>query len=253
MFLPNLPVHLQFLRRYCFGGTRSGPKEEGKTQLFRWSKEFLIKAPMLMHLDPSEPLAPTVDASPYGVGIILSHLDKDGAERPTAFASCWVHLAGQRYSQFEKGSLAILFSVERFHQHLWGRKFEAVRGYKPLLGLLRADKPIPGQASPRVVRWALTLAASKYHLSYRPGKHFGHTDALIRPPLLEVPASMTEPADVLMLEHVYPGVLSRSTGVQATRRDPVLSQAIKAVFRGKDRPWVQDYSPHSHKSVEFSL
>ncbi|KAM7293653.1 uncharacterized protein ISCGN_023255 [Ixodes scapularis] len=134
----------------------------------------------------------------------------DGQERPVAFASRRLHAAEQRYSQLDKEGLALLFGVQRFHQYLWGRQFEAVTDHKPLLGLLGPDKAVPVQASPRVVRWALTLAAYRYKLVYRPGKDLGPADALSRLPLPEVPAAVPEPADVFLLERAYPGVLTRT-------------------------------------------
>ncbi|XP_070380207.1 uncharacterized protein [Dermacentor albipictus] len=103
----------------------------------------------------------------------------------------------QRYSQLDKEGLALMFGVERFHQYLWDRKFEAVTDHKPLLGLLGPDKAVPVQAS--------------------------H----------QVPDAVPEPAEVFMLEHAYLEVLSRSAVSQATSRDPVLSQVVKAVSRGE--------------------
>nr|XP_037268455.1 uncharacterized protein K02A2.6-like [Rhipicephalus microplus] len=127
-----------------------------------------------------------------------------------------------------------MFGVERFHQYLWGRRCEAVTDHKPLLGLLGPDKAVAVQASPQVVRWALKLAASSYRLVYHPGKDLAPAGALSRLALPEVPAAVPEPAEVFMLEHTYPEVLSRSAVSQATSRDPVLSQVVKAVSRGDE-------------------
>ncbi|KAL1440273.1 hypothetical protein MTO96_001213 [Rhipicephalus appendiculatus] len=70
----------------------------------------------------------------------------------------------QRYSQLDKEGLTLMFGIKCFPQYLWGRKFEAV---------METDKAVPVQASPRVVRWALKLAAYSYQLVYRPGKDLG--------------------------------------------------------------------------------
>ena len=44
-------------------------------------------AEMLVHYNPALPLVVACDASPYGVGAVLSHLMEDGEERPIACAS----------------------------------------------------------------------------------------------------------------------------------------------------------------------
>ncbi|XP_070389369.1 uncharacterized protein [Dermacentor albipictus] len=134
-------------------------------------------------------------------------------------------------------------------QYLWVRKFEAVTAHKPLLG---PDKAVPVQAvpvhaSPRVVRWAFRLAAYSYQVVYCPGKDLGPADALSRLPLPEVPDAVPEPAEVFMLEHVYPKALSRSAVSQATSQDPVLSKVTKAVCRG-----ALAQQAYSHKAAELS-
>ncbi|KAM7309441.1 uncharacterized protein ISCGN_013072 [Ixodes scapularis] len=191
-FLPKMSTHLEPLHRLLRDGQQWAWKKE-QDLAFQCSKELVVKAPVLVHFDPAKPVVLTVDASPYGVGAVLSHRGQDGQECPVAFASRRLHAAEQRYSQLDKEGLALIFGVQRFHQYLWGRQFEAVTDHKPLLGLLGPDKAVPVQASPRVVRWALMLAAYSYKLVYRPGKDLGPADALSRLPLPEVPAAVPEP------------------------------------------------------------
>ena len=42
---------------------------------------------MLVHYDGTQKLVLTCDASPIGVGAVISHCTEEGAERPIAFAS----------------------------------------------------------------------------------------------------------------------------------------------------------------------
>ncbi|XP_037563432.1 uncharacterized protein K02A2.6-like [Dermacentor silvarum] len=259
-FLPNLSAHLQPLHLLLRDGQQWTWKEQEVA--FQRSKELITKAPVLVHFDPDKPVILKVDASPYGVGAVVAHRDKDGQERPVSFASRRLLVAEQRYSQLDKEGLALMFGVERFHQYLWGREFqaitdqylwgrefEAITDHKPLLGLLGPDKAVPVQASPRVVCWALRLAAYNYRLVYRPGKDLGPANALSRLPLPELPAAAPEPAELFMLEHAYPEVLSRSAVSLATSRDPILSQVVKAVSQGEEL--VQQ--AYSHKAAELNL
>ena len=54
---------------------------------FDQSKKALVDSPALAHYDPAKSVRLACDASPYGVGAVISHLESDGQERPIAFAS----------------------------------------------------------------------------------------------------------------------------------------------------------------------
>ena len=99
-FLPNLSTCLAPLysllqkRAYWSWGA-----EQNKA--FQESKSMLTSSCILTHYDPTKPLILACDASPYGVGAVLSHkLGED--ERPIAFASRSMAPAEKNYSQIDK-------------------------------------------------------------------------------------------------------------------------------------------------------
>ena len=51
----------------------------------------------------------TVDASPVDVGAVLSHIMKDGSEKPIYFASRALSKAEKYYAQIEREGLAVIF------------------------------------------------------------------------------------------------------------------------------------------------
>ena len=71
---------------------------------------------VLCYYDPKNPVKLACDASPYGLGSVLSHLMDDGTERPTAFASRSLTKAERAYSQIDKEALA--WGVVKFHTYL---------------------------------------------------------------------------------------------------------------------------------------
>ena len=74
---------------------------------------------VLTHYDPSRPLRVACDASPYGIGGVLSNIMPDGKERPIAYASRSLNPAEPNYAQIDKEALALVWGVKKFYMYLW--------------------------------------------------------------------------------------------------------------------------------------
>lgn len=72
---------------------------------------MLLSSTVLVHYDKKKPLRLACDASPYGVGAVISHVMDNGVERPIAFASPTLTDAEKKYVQIEKEALAIIYGV----------------------------------------------------------------------------------------------------------------------------------------------
>ena len=104
-------------------------------------KSLLVSDCVHVHYDPSKEVIVACDASPYGVGAVLSHREADGQEKPIAFTSRSFAVAEKKYSQLEKEGLAIVFAVKRFHQYLFGPHFIILSDHKPLQHLFSETEP----------------------------------------------------------------------------------------------------------------
>ena len=215
-----------------------------RDRAFKATKEMLQAAPVLTHYDPSKPMVLSCDASPYGVGAVLSHISDSGQEMPVAFASRKLNTCERRYSQLDKEGLSVVFGVCKFHKYLEGRRFRIQTDHKPLLGLLGADRPIPVMSSPRVQRWAVTLAGYSYDLVYRRGVDHGNADCMSRLPAPGILEESPVPADVVLtLEQLDTTTITSTMVREWTRKDPVLAQVVRLLEEG----W-----PDTVKSEELS-
>lgn len=141
---------------------------------FVWSKQCkhavdALKAGLkqdtcLAHFDPQLKTKLTVDASPVGVGAVLSQVTTQGIERPIEFASRRLSETEQRYSQLDREAVAILYGVKKFHHFLYGRHFTLVTDNKPLHHIFDPNKGIPVMAANRLQRIALTLSGYTFDI-----------------------------------------------------------------------------------------
>ena len=90
---------------------------------FHRVKKLLLSSRVLTHFNDQLPLIVECDASPYGLGAVLSHQFPDDTEKPVGFASRTLMKAEQNYSHLDKEALAIIFSVKKYHQYIYGRQF----------------------------------------------------------------------------------------------------------------------------------
>ena len=222
---------------------------------FQQIKEQLKSEALLIHFDPIITLVLSCDASPYGLGAVLSHRLQNDIERPIAFASRTLSPAERRYAQLDKEGLAIIFGLKKFHQYLQGRHFIVYSDHKPLTHLFDPSRAIPVMASACIQRWALTIGMYDYEIQYKPGAQQAHADACSRLPLSDTPSSVPVPGDTILLINHF-----NSTPVTAaqiglwTQRDPVLATVTKNLLQGwPSKPLNEAQRPYYNRQQELSV
>lgn len=185
---------------------------------------------------------------------MLSQRCEQGLERPVAFASRTLSPAEKSYAQLEKEGLAIVFGVKKFHQYLFGRTFQILSDHKPLQHLFSETRPVPPLASSRIQRWALTLSAYNYTITYKPGAEQASADSLSRLPLPQVPQEVPIPEEIVFLMQTLQGSPVTATHIKKwTDQDPVLSRVRYMVLHGWRDSMEEEFTPFNRRHTELSV
>ena len=179
---------------------------------------------VMAYFDASKPTTIIVDASPFGLGALLT---QDG--RVISYASRALSSVESRYSQTEREMLAVIWAIEHYHLYLYGAKFTVITDHKPLLGIFKSQKP----TSARIDRWKLRLMPYDCEILYKPGKDAENpADFISRHPnnLYTPPAENATEAYVNYLcNNLIPKAMTIDEVQQETANDTVLCKLSEAI------------------------
>ena len=133
-FLPKLSEVLEPIRQLTREGTTWiwTPTHD---KAFETVQKLVAEATVLAFYNPEEELTIQCDASQSWLDAVLLQSD-----RPVAYASRALTDPETRYAQIEKELLAIVFSVDKFHQYTFGRPVKVQSDHKTLETILQ--KPL---------------------------------------------------------------------------------------------------------------
>jgi hypothetical protein len=139
---------------------------------FSQIKHLVMNAPVLRYFDPMKSVVIQCDASSKGLGAVMLQDD-----HPIAYGSRTLTDTETRYSVMEKEMLAIVFSLEKWHQYTYGRPITVQSDHKPLETITK--KPLD-QAPRRLQMMLLRALAYNVNVQYVKGKKMVLADALSR-------------------------------------------------------------------------
>ena len=194
-------------------------------------KERLVKKPILSYFDPNLSTEIVTDASPCGLGAILTQ--KKGNEiKVVAFASKALTPTEQRYSHLEKEALAIVWACQKFHLYIFGKPVSILTDHKPLVTIFNNGST---QKNPRLERWATKLSPYDAALDYITGTR-NPADYMSRHPENVTNDSRAS----IMAEHQVnyislksvPKAMKLEDIAKATTADEILQQVMKSLQTG---------------------
>ncbi len=109
-FIPSYATLTEPLKHLTRKGVswKWGPQQ---IKAFSALKECLTCNHTTAYFDPSKRTVATFDASPFGLGAVLTQVDQNGQEHVVAYASRTLSDVERRYSQTEREALAIVWGL----------------------------------------------------------------------------------------------------------------------------------------------
>ena len=210
-----------------------GPSQQ---KAFADTKAELSSPRILALYNPAAKTTVSADASPFGLGGVLSQKQSSGQWQPVSYISRSLTSVEQRYAQVEKECLAVTWACERFADLLIGKEFLIETDHKPLLPLLTSKNL--DELPVRIQRYRMRLMRFQYTVTHIPGPDLKIADALSRAPLPEITDTdkqlqVDTDAYVAQVIQGMPATPERLKQIrQAQEQDNILQQLIKFCTEG---------------------
>ena len=246
----------QYLSRFIDGyASKTEPLRSLLKKDTRWSwgnsqqkafqslKDILTSTCVMAYFNPNEETHLLVDASPVGLGAILTQGGK-----VVCYASRALTEVEKRYSQTDREMLAVVYGVEHFHIYVHGAPFTVSTDHKPLLGIMKSRNP----STARIERYRLRLMPYEMNLVYRPGKDENNpADYMSRHPQTQPKReNKGEEYIAFLTKHAIPKSLTLTEVQEATKKDIQLQCVMKAIQTGV---WTDDLSEFKRFRDELSV
>ncbi|XP_063365892.1 uncharacterized protein K02A2.6-like [Cydia amplana] len=199
---------------------------------FNRIKKEILSDRVLTHFNPEHPLVLATDASPTGLGAVLSHRLPDGSDRPIAFASRSLTSSEKKYSQIDKEATSLFWGLKKFFHYCYGRKFILVTDHKPLTTIFHPHKTLPAMSTMRLFHYAHFLSGFNYTIEYRTSNDNSNADYLSRFPVDTISPNIIDVHTAFQLNQMNTIAVDRVKIAEETLRDPEYSILLQALMAG---------------------
>ncbi|CAA9997997.1 unnamed protein product [Nesidiocoris tenuis] len=244
-FIKNLQGNCAHLYELLQKGVKWNWTEK-HSETIQMLKQILSSKNTLVHYNPALKLVVYADASERGIGGVLCQRNSDGEERPIAFTSRKLSKTEQHYSVIDREALAIVHTVRKFDQYLYGRKFILRTDHKPLIYIFGDRIELPKLAFSRVSRWAVMLNEFDFTIEFIPGKENSPADVLSRLPI-DVEEDLCDFGNKIAQTRLQDLAISRRLLKTRIQADLTLSKVCQYISEG----WPEKHQLPEHLLTYF--
>ncbi|XP_041785953.1 uncharacterized protein K02A2.6-like isoform X1 [Anopheles merus] len=249
-FIHHLSSRSEPLRKFIRGEVETFGKEQ-ETAFDDLRTELSNNVRELGFYKPEDETELYVDASPSGLGAVLTQRDKEGKSRIISFASKGLTKTERVYPQTQREALAVVWAVEKFYPYLFGIKFTIFTDHKTLEYIFEGKHQNGKRACSRAEGWALRLQPYNFVVKYIPG-NCNISDSLSR---LGSNWDINKPFDEASEHYVYTidneyEAITLSEIRSETAQDETMKKVVKAI---ENQTWGPNLAHYQAFSKELGI
>lgn len=250
-FIPNLAHNTDALRKLLQKNKQFVWTEEQQNS-FICLKSHLTNITRNTYYDQKRRTHLHVDASPIGLGAVLSQINEDNKIETVAYGSRTLTPVEQKYSQIERETLAATWAIQHFKLYLYGTKFILFTDHKPLVSILKNPRSCP---SARIERLLLRIQPYEFIPVHQCGSK-NPSDYLSRHPIQDSINSDYKIEDYVnfVLNKATPKMISLAEIQTATLQDNTLQILKQATLNNDQDLWkLPELKPYNKLKEELSI